>query len=267
MIRSNFTTEDMLIVVKAYPTPSTKYVESSCTVGITREREWLRIHPLPFRMLEDSQRFKKYQWIRGRIMKSADPRPESHKIDYDSIQNLEEFLSSQRNWAQRIAFLEPLKRRSLEEIWREQELDNISLGFFKPKCIDHLDIEPATAQWTQKQLASLQQQNFFIRDNPRPLEKVPYDFKYRFWCDDPRCKGHHAKIVDWEIYQSYRKWYNQYGPNDWEEKLRERYERDMQEKNDTHFFMGTLRAHPKSWIIIGLFYPPKTEAIQTTFDF
>lgn len=267
MTRASFTTEEMLITVKAYPTPSTKYIESSCTVGITRNREWLRIHPLPFRMLEDSQQFRKYQWIRGRIKKSDDPRPESHKIDYDSIQVLDESLSPRHNWAQRRTFLKPLQQRSMEEIWREQELDNISLALFKPRCIERLTIESTAPQWTEKQLARLQQQNFFVKDKTRPLEKIPYDFKYRFWCDDPNCKGHYTKVVDWEIYQSYRKWWAQYGPEGWEEKFRERYEQDMQEKNDTHFFMGTMRAHPKSWIVIGLFYPPKAKAIQTAFDF
>ena len=31
----------------------------------------------------------------------------------------------------------------------------------------------------------------------------------------------------------------------------------MIQKNDTHFFVGTVHQHPGSWIIVGLFYPPK----------
>ena len=30
------------------------------------------------------------------------------------------------------------------------------------------------------------------------------------------------------------------------------------ERLDTHFFVGTLKAHPAEWNIVGLFYPPKT---------
>jgi len=144
MARTSFTTGDILIVVKTYPNPSKKYIESSCTVGLTREREWLRIYPVPFRMLQDSQQFKKYQWIRGRIKKSVDPRPESHKIDFDSIQLLDEILPATDGWAHRRAFLEPVKRESLEEIQHEQELSNISLGFFRPKSIEELIIEPTS---------------------------------------------------------------------------------------------------------------------------
>lgn len=268
MDRLLFSEEDILITVKAYPNPSTRYVESSCTAGLSRDREWLRLYPLPFRMLEDDQKFKKYQWIRARIKKaSSDPRPESHTIDCDSILPLGESLSSERGWAPRRSFLEPVRRRSMEEIWREQDLDGISLSFFRPKCIKRLIIEPASAQWTEKQLVCLQQQNFLLQDEMKSLEKVPYDFKYEYECDDPACSGHTQKIVDWEIYQSYRSWRLRYGADGWEEKLRQRYELEMQEKNDTHFFVGTMRAHPKSWIIVGLFYPPKTEARQVAFDF
>ena len=268
MTRTSFVTEDILITVKTCPNPSTKYVESSCTAGFTRDREWLRLYPLPFRMLDGEQKFKKYQWIRARIKKATDDtRPESHKIDCDSIQLLHESLSPARNWAQRQSFLEPVRRRSMEEIWHEQELDNISLGFFQPKRIERLIIEPASPHWTKKQLACLQQQNFMLQDDLKSLEKIPYDFKYRYWCDDPACNGHTQKIVDWEIYQSYRNWRERYGSGDWQEKLGERYELEMQNKNDTHFFVGTMRAHPKSWIVIGLFYPLKTQARQNAFNF
>jgi hypothetical protein len=30
----------------------------------------------------------------------------------------------------------------------------------------------------------------------------------------------------------------------------------MINKFDPHFYVGTVRRHPDSWIIIGLFYPP-----------
>jgi hypothetical protein len=266
MVRLSFTPEEILVTVKAYPSPSARYVESSCTAGLTRDREWLRLHPLPFRMLEDDQRFGKYQWIRARIKKSEDPRPESHKIDCDSIQVLDESLPSGQGWAQRRKFLEPVQRCSMEEILQEQEVDGISLSFFRPRRIERLIIEPTSACWTPPQLTYLLQQSFFPQEEVKSLEKVPYDFKYGYWCEDPRCRGHTQKIVDWEIYQSYRSWRARYGPDGWEEKLRERYEREMQEKNETHFFVGTMRAHPKSWIIVGLFYPPMTEGKQMALD-
>ena len=29
----------------------------------------------------------------------------------------------------------------------------------------------------------------------------------------------------------------------------------MIEKNDTHFYVGTLHQYPGTWIIVGVFYP------------
>ena len=144
----------------------------------------------------------------------------------------------------------------MEEIKEEQAISGISLAFFRPRSIEELVLKPVSPKWTSKQLATLRQQSFFDEDGVPPLEKVPYDFKYRYQCDDPTCKGHQQKIVDWEIYQSYRSWKPMYGEG-WEEKLRQRYEREMQEQKDTHFFVGTMLAHPQTWIVIGLFYPPR----------
>jgi hypothetical protein len=39
----------------------------------------------------------------------------------------------------------------------------------------------------------------------------------------------------------------------------------MIEKNDTHFYVGTMHRHPDTWLIVGLFYPSKP-AIADLFD-
>jgi hypothetical protein len=70
--------------------------------------------------------------------------------------------------------------------------------------------------------------------------------------------------TDWEMSQAYRQWRSEYGDG-WEQKFRQRFETEMMKKNDTHFFVGTVAAHPQNWIIIGLFYPPhKPESAQPT---
>jgi hypothetical protein len=63
--------------------------------------------------------------------------------------------------------------------------------------------------------------------------------------------------VDWEMGQSWRKWKDQYGEG-WKAKFRQKYETVMIEKNDTYFYVGTVHRYPGTWIIVGLFYPPKT---------
>lgn len=89
------------------------------------------------------------------------------------------------------------------------------------------------------------------------LEKVPLKFKYQFTCHDATCTGHSLSCTDWEMGQSWRSWRDKYGPDGWEEKFRQKYDLEMIEKNDTHFYVGTVHQHPAEWIIVGLFYPPK----------
>jgi len=62
--------------------------------------------------------------------------------------------------------------------------------------------------------------------------------------------------TDWEMAELYRKCKRLYGGG-WENKFRERYEQEMMQRCDTHFYVGTMHGHPSSWIIVGMFYPPK----------
>ena len=70
----------MLVVVKAYPNPSAKYVESSCVAGIRTDgplNKWLRLYPVHFRDLESDKQFRKYQTITLEVDKGSDVRPET----------------------------------------------------------------------------------------------------------------------------------------------------------------------------------------------
>ena len=64
--------------------------------------------------------------------------------------------------------------------------------------------------------------------------------------------------TDWEMLQSYRNWRKTYGDG-WERPFRQRYEREMIDRFETHFFVGTIHRYPASWIIVGLFYPPRRQ--------
>jgi hypothetical protein len=83
-----------------------------------------------------------------------------------------------------------------------------------------------------------------------PLEKIPVEFRYQFRCAEVTCRGHRIMCTDWEMGQSYRRWRDQYGER-WEAMFRQRYERDMIEKNDTHFYVGNIHQHPDNWLIVG----------------
>lgn len=71
-------TKRILITVKAYPQPSSRYGEAVCVAGITEKGKWIRLYPVQFRDLPQEKQFKKYEWIEAKVIKSSDDtRPES----------------------------------------------------------------------------------------------------------------------------------------------------------------------------------------------
>jgi len=47
------------------------------------------------------------------------------------------------------------------------------------------------------------------------------------------------------------------------EKVREKFLTQMcGPDRDTYFFLGTVLAHPKNWVVIGVFWPPKPPKSQ-----
>jgi hypothetical protein len=247
----------VLITVRTYPTPAKKGVEVSCTAGITQQGEWIRMFPLPYRRLASHQRFTKYQWIELNVTKArGDSRPESYTPDLDSIEIIGS-VPTNNKWQMRKELLAPVISHCLCCLrTRREELGYPTLGFFKPGSIRRLLVDKDDPNWTPEQLAKLRQRLLFEPSPAQELEKIPYSFKYEFRCDHGECGGHSLSCTDWELGESYRKWRDQYGP-DWLIKFRQMYERDMIETKNTHFFVGTLHGHPGTWIIVGLFYPPK----------
>lgn len=252
-----------LIVVKTYPTPAKKGVEVSCTAGVTEDGQWIRLFPIPYRFLDPDKRFSKYQWIEAEVAKpSSDPRPESHEINIDSIKVLSDPLPTVDGWIARKELIEPLKAHCLCCLEEARARDKRpTLGFYKPKRIRRFVIRKDDPDWSESDLNKLRQTSMFDESPNRMLEKIPYKFIYHVFCDERDCRGHHLSCTDWELCEAYRKWKTQY-PDDWEGKLREKFEREMIERNDTHLFVGTVRVHPASWIIVGLFYPPKNGVEQ-----
>jgi hypothetical protein len=247
----------VLIVVRTYPVPATKGIEVSCTAAVTPDHQWVRLFPVPYRFLDEDRRFKKYQWIDISVTKARnDPRPESYKLNDQSIS----IVGSEDSWVARQRVLGPLFAKSLCEIQRTQRAKGSpTLGIFRPKTITRLAMEPTSDEWNAREMAILNRTLLpFQRAPAKQLEKIPFDFKYSFRCEDDGCKGHRLTCTDWEMGQAYRQWRRRYGGR-WEQKFRQKFESDMQSKYDTRFFVGTLHQHPNNWIIVGLYYPPPTE--------
>ncbi len=261
------TKKRVLITVRTYPVPATKGVEVSCTAGITSDGKWIRLFPIPYRSLDEDKRFSKYQWIEVEVRKAKnDQRPESFVPNIDTIRT-KETVPPTDQWRARKEIIKTLLRPSMCSIQREQEeRGSPTLGIFKPAEIKRLTIEPEEqSDWTPEDLSKLNQTLSFFQKSPaHQLEKLPFKFKYEFRCAEPACNGHSMSCTDWEIGQSYRKWRTEYG-DQWVQAFRQKYEREMIDKFDTHFFVGNVHLYPNAWLIVGLFYPPR-QSTRDLFD-
>lgn len=261
----------ILVVVKTYPNPSQTHVETVCCAGVDLDTgRWVRMYPITFRHLADN-RFKKYQVIECVATRPRnDARPESLRVDQDSIRLVGSAIPPSDGWRRRMELL-PTPSRSLEEIRGANAAHGVSIGMFRPKSIRRLIKEPADP-WTEKERTALRQERLELGPQEvrelGELEQIPWKFSYEFDCDSADCHGHKLQIFDWEIGQSYRRW-SRSDPQRWEEMIRQKYERELPAK-DLHLVVGTLAAHPKTFVVIGLVYPPRSEVdgayVQQSLD-
>jgi hypothetical protein len=264
----------ILVVVKTYPNPSQTYGETVCCAGVDLDtRRWVRMYPITFRRLID-RRFAKYQIIEClATAPRGDNRPESLRVDQDSIAFVGKPLASgPAGWRRRMALL-PDPDESLEVIRAAQATNGTSLGMIRPRAIDDLIIAKATS-WTDRQRRYLRQQRLGL-DEPlaqemKELEQIPWTFSYRFHCNSDNCATQHElQIEDWEIGEAYRKW-SRSTKQDWRDMIRQKFLSELPGR-DLHLVVGNLAKHHQAFVIIGLVRPPRLEVnggyVQQSLDF
>jgi hypothetical protein len=252
--------EELLILTKTYPSPSKKYRETTCVAALTKSGEMRRLFPLPYRLLVDETKFKKWEWIQASVATStSDQRPESRRIDVDSIHLLGRRVGTESGWFDRQRLIAPQLVEDFHDLEERRKRSGYSLGIIRPKAIAALEIAPAKSpSWTPEEYQKLIQDGLFDTDemkNRIVLEKVPYDFHYRYISGE---QVYRHKIIDWEAGALYWKCIRAYGRDGWEEKFRQKYEVEF-EKKDLLFLMGTMHRFPDQWLIVGVIYPPKPQ--------
>ena len=83
--------------------------------------------------------------------------------------------------------------------------------------------------------------------NPLTKLVVDYEFSYRFTCGG---HPHEMKIHDWEVQSAWHHFKIRYR-DDAMKMLVNQYQERVPEQN-LHFVMGTMKAHPRQFIVIGL---------------
>ena len=144
-------------------------------------------------------------------------------------------------------------------IAREQAQTGRSMGMFKPRRVLDVTQKEESSDWSAADLAKLGQRDFFLTKENRVLEKIPYRWRYKYLCGDPVCPEHEQTIVDWELAALYLNLKKKgiVDPAVIHEAVRRKFLVEMcGPSKDLFFFTGNMGAHPGSFLILGVFWPP-----------
>jgi hypothetical protein len=266
----------VLITVKTYPTLSVKYDELVCTAGFREDGSWIRIYPVPFRKLDYSNQYHKWQWIEADLVKNtSDFRPESFRIanmDKDFV--IGEKVGTKNNWEERKRIVLQNVCTNMDRLIAQAKEKNIgtSLATVKPQKVIDFVWEGVSREWDKKKLeatyGNMRQQNLFepVQKLFQVARKLPYEFSYKFTTEDG--KERKLMVEDWELGQLY--WNCLKSANGDEllacAKVKQKYFDEFVVAKDLYFFLGTTKQFhnisPNPFIIIGTFYPKKE--VQST---
>jgi hypothetical protein len=255
----------VLVTVKAYPQPSRAHGETVCVAGVRVDSgpaRWIRVYPVAYRELAFADRFKKYQFMNLKAFRSnSDQRPESYKPNIPSA-TLGEVVDTDRGtWRRRWEYLRDLAgaTTACELLARQVEPNAPSLGLIKPRQVLDLEVDPNEAFGEEKQLlAQLAAAGDLFNEARAVLEPAPYRLKYLYTCLSDGCNGHGQTLIDWEAGQAARAWRaSGYSEDQLPGLLRAKFLDELcAPTRDTYFYLGNQHQYPRSFLVLGVFWPP-----------
>jgi hypothetical protein len=260
----------VLITVKTYPTLSITYDELVCTASIKEDGSWVRIYPVPFRKLDEQERYAKYQWVEFEAVKNrSDARPETYRpVRYDGLSPQEFIKADGDTWERRRELVLKKVYTNISMLIAEAKDSSIctSLAVFKPsKILDFICKPEVNKVWDADKVAKIlakRSQNNLFADSDDVFDfvpKLPYKFSYRF--EDEAGTVSTLMIEDWEIGMLY--WHSLTRHNGDETRacldVRKKYWDNFALTKDLYLFLGTTKEYhfvaPNPFIIIGTFHP------------
>lgn len=232
-----------MVLVKAMPHRSSNYFETVCCAGIGHDRKWRRLYPVPFRILEDDQKFRRWNWVKYRFTRpSDDDRAESQKVVPESIDVLAEMNKAERSKLACYLTRDSLKHAdSLKETLTLIEPTALTLSW-KQKS------ERTLADETAKHAALASQLSMF--DKPtKPLEPCPFSFHVK-WKSMAGDEHTHA-CDDWETSTAFFRRRLIHGEQGGLISLKQTYEEQYLKKG-MRFALGTHSRRDWQWLLVGI---------------
>ena len=234
---------EVIVIVKAAPQLGQKHGETVCCAGIDLQGNWLRLYPVAFRTLEDGQKFGRWDRIHFRWrLPNDDHRPESRRVDQDSIRVVGELPPRERQ--------QFLAARIVTSLNRERAAKR-SLALLKAQILKFSYERKSDKEIQSERAAFAALRNQIDLFNTKPLipyEPCPFKFQYRYQTDDGIRQG---TCQDWEIEATFYNWRKEYG----EQKALTDMQRVFGDEYPTKgmlMAMGTHSLHPDTWLINGI---------------
>lgn len=258
----------VLILVKAYPAIGKKSGESVCVAGLRvdlQHPEWIRLFPVGFRQLPPEKQFHKYQFVRLRVRRGrTDRRPESFQPDLDSLV-VGTQVGTERSWQRRVELLAPIAgittTCALQRAAATKGQEQPSLGMIRPRTVEDLIV--ADNPYYRPDRPAVTDVDLFGTET-EVLEATPFVVKYVYRCEEPDCSGHEQTLVDWESGMFARHSLMKHDRLVAKQRQREKFLGELcGADKDTWFFVGNQHQHPGSFLVLGVFWPPRIHRQET----
>jgi len=242
--RLHSSSDQALILVKALPHRSSNYFETVCCAGIGRDQKWRRQYPVPFRILQDSQKFKRWSWIEYDFTSPKDDqRSESQKVVPESIQVVGTLKTNER-----AKFLAPLIREST----KEAEARNETLTLIRPDSLNLSWNRKTTSEIEdeRRKHAALANQWSLFDQSAKPLTPCPYKFSFQW--RSRLGTSHQHTCDDWETSTAFANRLRSLGSESSAlTSLKTTYEEDYLSKGIA-FALGTHSRWERTWLLVGI---------------
>lgn len=230
----------------------------------------MRLYPIPYRYL--TEQFGKYQWITAFISKNpGDARPESYRVDWDSIECGEKIPTTPDEWGRRADVLFRngcWQFQTMEKLQEAQKAGGTSIGVVTPRQIRKVDVvsrdETEIRSFDDKfndlqRRLEAQRAQLTLFEEAVPPEMKRLDFlrariQINWLCRNPACRGHKMQVLDWEVCELQRKRGD-------DEALRKVREITDLSRFDLRFFLGNLFLYPQNFMVVGLWYPKRANLL------
>ncbi|MEL6566974.1 MAG: hypothetical protein AAFQ22_01055 [Pseudomonadota bacterium] len=236
------------IVVKALPHRSSNYFETVCCAGVGRDLKWRRQYPVPYRLLQDSQKFSRWQWIDYEyVAPKDDPRSESQKVIPESIE-----IKNKVGPEERTNILNELIRPSLFDASQRKE----SLALIRPERINIRAFQKSDdlLKKETEEHRRLAQQGTFFSEPVRPFSPCPFKFRLS-WNEFGQSTRHHT-CDDWETSTAFFNFRRRYGEKEAIKKIAEKYEEYFSKGLALAFSTHSRRNQHFSsfdqWLLVGM---------------